>query len=80
MDRDEKSREWLRALFVRHPLSVQIAARLTRGRRRTCRHGRAPCFLTCGVKRDEDGRWVAIRLEERLEWLEDVIAHRRRLS
>lgn len=59
-----------RDAFVPHPPSVQIAARLDERGATECEHGKDPCYLRCGVARDNLGRWYAISFESRRAWLE----------
>lgn len=33
-----------------------------------CKHGRAPCYVFCGVERHPFFGWMAIKPEERARW------------
>lgn len=51
----------LRQLFVKNPLSAEIAAQLQAKEAVCCEHGRNPCILRCGVM-------AHIKLTRTIEW------------
>ena len=61
-------------LWVEHPDSFSIAAKLNREGAELCIHERAPCYLRCGVHKDSStGLWTPIPKEERRRWYSVVI-------
>ena len=62
----------LAKVWVDDPDSEGIARILTRVHATTCRHGRDPCYLRCGVRLGTKGRWVIILHAERIQWLEGI--------
>lgn len=66
---EEKARYLRRRVFVHDPDSERIAQELNGGFRidQTCIHGREPCYLRCGVRRDPPGRPITLTFRERDE-------------
>jgi len=73
MSRAEES--VLMKAWVDHPQSAYIRDDLQNQRAKVCEHGRNPCYLKCGVRRNLiTGEWSIIPRQRRREWLDAVMA------
>ncbi len=59
----------IQRMFVDNPPSDIIARCLNEYKQTTCRHGRNPCILRCGVTTHYGSYWEPIPKIERLAWL-----------
>ena len=63
----------IRKAFIENPPSQEIAKELNSRRTDVCGHGRNPCILRCGVRKEYLAgvlKWRVIPIAQRRRWLD----------